>query len=380
MLKKEIIKAIDNNILIKNNEDILDITKYELNISGVPRKCDKDESEWFPEVEGLKEEFDVLKREVVDTKNRVDIAKNELKNLKCDCKVRLYYNALFMSYSKCVLCGKTFNDENVINGNTIYNSKNRNRQCVMIKGEYEDDDVYCAGYKKEGVYPIIKNILKDKMDDEEINFINEFKKLNLIDVKIDEREFEKEYYVLIIGGSNKHYINDNIYVAGKTLLNEVDIAKFLCGIPNVYVEILENSESLDSSIFNKKFPYKGINNVRIDGYDTIEQLKKIIDQEKNVPFDLIIDASNLFKYDNNDIVSYNLSLKDIFKDSTIIKIENGNIKKQKEFLGILKEKLVTYNNAYIHLNDQYYYLNKEEMDSLSINDTCQNIKKMLLKK
>lgn len=377
MTKKEILKIIESKELILDNEEILQITKTRFgnNIS---------EDNWFYKIDDLKEEFETLKKELRDVVISVQNAENELSNLKnIDCKheVRLAYKAGFVNSSECVFCGKHIDGDNLGCANTIYKDINRNKKCVMFAGTFDDGWSYCSGYSLKYVFNIIKDILKDKNDNEEINFIEEFKKLDIEDCKIDEREYEKEYYVLIIGGSNKYYINDTHYIVGKSLSDSSYITHYLCGIPKVNVELFENKDTYDSKKFTENFPYTNISRTRFDKYETLEELKKIIEEEKHVPFDLIIDVSSLFEYQDNNITEYNLDLKELFPNSYIINISKYDLNSEKEFLNHLKQKLLTYNNAYIQTNkNKYHSIENEGIKESNLEETCDGIKKILLKK
>lgn len=368
MTKKEILKIIELKELILDSEKILSITKS--------NNFEISENRWFPNINDLKDEFENLKTEVKETLGSVKEAEEELSNLNCSHKVRLRYRAGFQNSSECVFCGKHINGDNISNANTIYNDINRNRKCVMLDGEFDDSWNFYSGYNLKEVYDIIKDILKNKSDNEEINFIEEFKKLNIKDCEIDEREFKKEYYVLIIGGSNKFYLNDTEYITSKNSSDSAFITHFLCGIPNTKVELFESKQTYNSKKFNNDFPHKNILNVRLDEYETIDELNELIEKEKNVPFDLIIDITSLFEYNNKEISEYNLNLKQYFPNSRIINIKNYKKQKEVELLKYLKEKLI----YYIYDDEKYYYFEENNIKSNDINKTCNEIKKLILEK
>lgn len=379
MTKKEILKIIEARQAIINNEALLDITKSSI--------FTLEEDEWFryiQDIEELKDDFKILKKEVKEAIEVVNKSKIELDKFdkeKCDHSLRLHYSALFYNYSECIFCGKKINGDNCPNGNTIYNDINRNKKCVTFNGGYFDDDGNIkAEYTLNYVFKIVKEILKDKLDDEEINFIEEFKKLNIDTCKIDEREYEEQIYVLVIGGSNKQYLNDNQFITSKNNLDSLYITNFLCNIPGVQVELFENRETYNSQKFYEYFPNKKTDNSRFDTYETLDNLIDKIKEENNVPFNLIINMSSLFTYENNNISKYNLDLNTLFPNSYIINISKCNISTQKELLELLKNMLLIYNNAYIANNNKYYQLLNNNVQEITINETCKDIKKLLLEK
>jgi len=380
MTKKEILKIIEMELFIINNNKIMKIPEpYDNSNIRI------DESMWFPNIPELKSDFDILKKEIKKVIGIIDEYRLELNKIKreitCNHTIREFYNYGFCNTSKCIFCNKIINGDNVKNGNTIYNDINRNKNCVMIQmQDYDEDGHLINGYTIKQVYEIIKEILKDKQDDEGIDFIKEFKKLNLKYCEIDERPLEKEYYVLIIGGSNKHYINEKQYIISDKLLDSIEIAYYLCGIPKVNVELIENKEAYETQKFKKRFPYTNISNIKFENYSLVEELNKKIELEKNVPFDIIIDMSTLFEYKDEHIKPYNLNLKEVFPNSYNIKIEKHGLKTSQELLKILKDNLTIYDNAYLQSNNEYYYLNNENFEKTNLTQTCKNIKKLILKK
>lgn len=369
MKKKDILKIIESNEFINRNKKINDFNKNNYN-------------HLFPNIPSLEEEFNILKQELSDKTAKLQEKKECLKKISCNHDVRFHYHAGWVNDSKCIFCGKTINGDNIINGNTIYNSVNRNRKCVMLDTEflYEDSfgSDFVEGYSEKQIYDIIKDILKDKQDNEEINFIEEFKNLKLDNCKINEQEFEKEYYVLVIGGSNKHYVNQNQYITSDKLLDSIDIAYFLSGIPKVKLELLENNETYKSQKFKDFFPYEKTHNVLFETYKSLCELNEKINSEKHVPFDIIIDLSSLIQYDQI-VTPYQLKLKELFPNSYIINILNGESKSELELLKLLKEKLQTYQEAYAYTNKKYYYLNEDNIESSNLEDTCNHIRKLVLK-
>ena len=110
----------------------------------------------------------------------------------CTHDVRLTHYGLFTDSYKCVLCDEYIESDNNVTWNL---SKNRNKYCVNLIAKYQEGEDYgyvSEGYTKEDVYKIILNILKNRGDDEDIDLIQEFKKLNLKNCDINEEKKKPE--------------------------------------------------------------------------------------------------------------------------------------------------------------------------------------------
>ena len=342
MKKKDILRIIELNKTISKNQKLISITKHERFPS-----IKIDEEYWFPDIPDLKEEFDILKQEIKDAIIENKAAFEELKSLtqNCNHEVRLQANSFMISSSTCVFCQKSIYGDNTSNANTIYNDINSNRGCVMFTEERYDENYedYSEGYTFQEVYDIILKLLENKSMNDEIDLKEELKKLNLDKCHIDERPLEKEYYVLIIGGSNTIKINDTSYITSTKTITGTKLAKLLGGIPKVKVELLENPDTYSKEEFKKIFPYTNIVGYRFFNYTTIEELEKQLEKEKHVPFTLIIDTSNLqeFIVSNNQITATNhdLKLHSLFPNSHIINLNDYQEKDEKNLLNTLKDKL-----------------------------------------
>lgn len=342
MKKKDILRIIELNKKITANKNLISLTRHKQ----FPI-IEFEEEYWFPDIPDLKSEFETLKQEIKEAISENEISNEELKQLteSCTHDIRLQANSFMISTSTCVFCKKTIYGDNTSNGNTIYNDINRNRNCVMFTEDRYDENYedYIEGYSFNDVYSILLKILENKNDDEDIDLISELKQLKLDKCFIDERPFEKEYYILIIGGSNTQKINDNSYMTSIKTLTATKLAKLLGGIPKVKVELLENPDTYKSSEFQKIFPYTNIVGYRFSNYTTIEELENELKKESHVPFDIIINASNQqdFIISNNKISTkdFDLSLNLLFPNSHIINIPINQSIDEKEMLIELKEQL-----------------------------------------
>ena len=103
-MKKELLdKIIKSRIILKDKNSIqnINLVDFERN----------PEDKWFPKIDNLKDEFEILKSEI---KNEISIkkeAKSFLENYKCDHSVRIsncsdYHSNIYED--TCVLCGQKF--------------------------------------------------------------------------------------------------------------------------------------------------------------------------------------------------------------------------------------------------------------------------------
>lgn len=372
MNKIEIIKIIQANRQINKNKEILSII--------TDKRLDrvKDKYYWFPKIEELQKEFDILSHEIESAIKENNQNENYIKKCNCDHSVRLEYYGLFSDTYKCVFCGESISSDNCVNWEY---SINRNKYCASLVAKYQEDEDYGYikdGYTKEQIYEIIMNILKDKNDDEEIDLVQEFKSLNLLNSKINEDKKVNENYILIINGSNKHYIDNESYLYKNGTKLGLDFIKYFSGILNTKVELIDNNEVLLSEEFKEYFPSNNYN-LKFTKYDTISELESILKNQKDISFKLIIDLSELYKYSvENSVITkenYKLNISDYFPNSKIIKI--GNLSKKS--LEELSVYLHSFDNHYAYQNETYYCLEDNDIKSMDLESTCNKLKKLLKK-
>lgn len=338
MKKSEILKLIEVNKIIKNNSDILSITK-EKGEDHFP----KDKKYWFPDIEELKEEFEILREEVQEALDETNACKTYIQNSNCNHDVRLEHYGLFGSHSKCIFCGKFIEGKNYCN---FEYSINRNKYCVTLVAKYQDDDDYgyvSDGYTNEQVYEIILNLLKDKDMDEEVDLIQEFKKLNLHNCKINDEKKVNENYILIIGGTNKKFIDKDTYIVSLNSNISAEYVKYFSGLLNTRVELIDNTETLGNLELKKMFD-DNHRYLKFTSYKTKEELEKELLRQKDIPFKVIIDLSNLYEYKiYNDAVSkenVELNLSEYFPNSHIVKINDSDNNKLQEETCVKIKKLL----------------------------------------
>ena len=187
MKKKEILKLIGMNRIINRNENLLTMTRK--------RNISIDIERIFPDIRELKDEFKVLQDELKEALKETEECKNYIKTSDCNHEVRLSYDDRFGGFTVCAFCKEKIPGKGWGNWSL---SSNRNKYCVNLysKHQYEEELDDIPGYEIEQAYEIVENILKTKEDDEQVDLVQEFKKLNLPYCTINE---EKKIIKLLTG-------------------------------------------------------------------------------------------------------------------------------------------------------------------------------------
>ena len=363
MKKKDIINLIKAKETIYKNEDLISIIKNQYYYI--------DEKYWFPDILELQKYFDILKEELKQAKKETDEALALIRNSQCTHDVRLDYNSLY----NCVLCGKNIHSNNYhIFKESIY----RNRYSVIFKSKYQWDEDYKYeienGKTEQEVWNMIFEILKKYNDEDDVDLVLEFSKLNLENVTINLEKRKKENYILIISGSNKEFINENLYITKQVNLDCTDFFNFFNSLLNTRIAVIDNNFSYKGQDYDENY---------VTNYSSISSLEHSLSWLKDVPFKLIIDLSNIYDYEiiNNKIVTKNhdLNLEKLFPNSYIIKITNFNITDLK----LIKEFLLKYNQknkiSIININKNYYYLDDNNLQNKDLDSTCNYVKKLIKK-
>ena len=364
MTKLELIKLIN---CIKEKNKLTKIKKliYERGINLY------EEDNYFPNIPELKNDFIILKREMKKLLKQLETKDKEFNEMtkNCNHEIRLVYYQLFGNSYKCPICNKNISDSDF-----DFTNKLRNH-CVLLPNKYQyDSDDIKDGYTSYQVYDIIINILKEKKDNDEINLIEEFSKLDLKYCDIKNNNVKNELYILIIGGSNIESIDKYSYFTSTNNINSKDIYDYFKDTINIRLKYIDNEK-----VIGYRSSVRGDGTIAKEAYNSLEELTKILNAE-TIKYDLVIDATNLYKFkvENNNIttVNYDLDLKSIFKDSKIIKIKDFS-----------KNKINDKNNGLVNRNDlNLYYSNKifysvenNELVKYDNNEACNKIK-MLTKK
>lgn len=375
MKKSEILKLIEANKKIIKNSELLSITRDK-----VVKSLLIDKEFWFPDIDELKEEFDVLREEVQSALDETISCKKYIQSSGCKHEVRLKYFGLFGGDSRCIFCDEIIAPNNCT---SFEYSINRNKYCVDLIAKYQDDEDYndvIDGYTDEDVYEIIIDILKDKENDEEIDLVQEFKKLNLKKCKINEDKKVTENYILIIGGSNKQFVDDESYLYKKGLRVGIDFVKYFSSLLNTKVELIDNSETLESD--DLKALTEDNYNIKLTNYNTTEELDKVLLKQRNIPFKIIIDLTELYEYKVSDDAitkeSVTLKLDEYFPHSHIIRIGNLSRMSLEELSNFLRN-IQNPSDLYAYHGNKYYCLEEDEIKSDNLENTCGKFKRLLRK-
>lgn len=340
----------------------------------------------------LKNEIDILKKEQESAVLLHKESAEEIKKLDCDHEVRLSYSNMFGTNSECVLCGKKINGDNFLNG-TIYNDVNRNRYYASFRGGYNDEDEgFIPGVEESTIHGYILDILKNYNSEDEIDLVQEIKKLNIDDCKNYERPFKKENYILIIGGSSKQYISKDSYISSSKNDLSIELAHYFLGISKTNVELIDSPDIIASKKFQENFPYQS-SNLKFISYENYNELLNEINSLSGFcPFDLIINLANLNKFNisNGNIFQeeIDLKLKKLFPNSFIINMRQMDGLSDIEILEKLKQLIREYNlvvgykNKSPNNNSFYSFdVNKDNIeDGVQISSLCDNIKRLVFKK
>ena len=357
MTKLELVNLIN---MLKYYQKTKNVKELENNI--------KYERAIFPNIKELEEDFNTLIKELKKIISVRDISKEKIENITKNCKheIRLVYYGLFGNSYKCPICDKSLSDSDF-----DLNNKLRSH-CVLLPNKYQyDSDDIKDGYDKDIIYNIILDILKDKNDEEEIDLIKEFANLHLKYCKIINEEVEDEKYILIIGGSNIENITNYSFITSVNNINSEDIYDYFKDLLNIRVKYIENEKTIGC-----KSSVRGDGTIAKESYNSLENLKEILNKE-TVNYNIIIDATNLYEYiiENNkiEVRKYDLNLKEIFKNSKIVRIEDISKDKSRKESVDLKNKI---NDLYFEHSDKYYYSDEKD----DVNSTCNKIKKLLKKR
>ena len=365
MKKKDIINLIKAKETIYKNKDLISTIKN--------RYYYIEEKYWFPDIPELQKYFDILKKELKQAKNETDESLNIIKNSRCTHDVRLDYNSIY----NCVICGKNIHSNNYHNfKESIY----RNKHSITFQSKYQwDEDGYKYEIKnrktEQEIWNMIFEILKNYNDEDDVDLVLEFSKLNLENVTINLEKRKKENYILIIGGSNIEYVNDNLYLTKHVNLNCTDFFNFFTSLLNTRIAVIDNNFNYKGQDYDENY---------VTNYSSISSLENSLIWLKDVSFKLIIDLSNIYDYEiiNNKIVTKNhdLNLEKLFPNINIIKITDF---KNINDLKIIKNFLLKYKQEEqipiinININKYFYYFDDNNLQKNDLNHTCNYVKKLI---
>lgn len=350
MKKKEIIKLIRAKEVIVKHQGLLSTIKFSrFNI-------EEDEKDWYPNIPEFKEYFDILKKELLQVKKETLESEKAVQEVDCSHEVRLEYQGLFNCYYKCVLCERFVSSDNTI---SFKESNYRNKHTVTFDAKYQSDEdgpyEIKTGKTELEIKKIILEILKNFQDEDEVDLVEEFSKRKFKHMEINKEKRKQEKYVLIIGGTNLEYLDEekNFYVTKKTQNTSLDFLNYFLSLLNTKVAVIDRKETLNAQEF-KEIKEKNDNALLCD-YTSLRYLESALHQVEDVTFQLVIDLSQIYDYEIKEnqvkVESHDLHLSERFPNSQIIKIT---------------------------ANKEEYYIG-EESTKKNLEETCNDLKRMLIK-
>ena len=369
MKKQDILNLINAKKTIQKYKKILSIIReqnYNYYI---------DEKLWFPNIHELDCEFNILKKEILEAKKETEKAEAIIKNTPCDHAVRIKFFSVFWNNNHCVLCNHIATSDNC---SCFEEMTNRNKHTVTFKSKLQsNEDGYYEiekGKTENEIIEIILSILNNFNDEDDIDLVKEFSKLNIEDIEINSEIRKEDTYILIIGGTNIKYIDKDTYITKKNNLNSKLFFNYFKSFINTKIAVIDRNLNLDEDIDYSK--------IKILNYHTLDEFKNLLGSIKKYPFKLIIDLSSFYEYNisnktiNNERINFDLN--SFFPNATIVKItELTNIKDLemiKQYLNSLKK------NDEIEIitdNIKYYYLNNGNLKNDEFEQTCNFIKKLV---
>ena len=96
------------------------------------------------------------------------------------------------------------------------------------------------------IIDMILRILAKYNDDDEVDLVSEFSKLNISGMEINKEPRKEENYILIIGGTNLMYLdsNEGIYVRKNYKSSTIDFLNYFSQLLNTKIAIIENTDTL----------------------------------------------------------------------------------------------------------------------------------------
>lgn len=318
----------------------------------------------IPDIPEVQEQLNILKEEMIGVSQKSEKARKLINDIKCTHDVRLtQYSLGDVHY--CVFCGENIYGEGWGNWEL---SRYRNAHCVNLVDIDQSEADISGGYSTTDVFKIIDDILKDKDDDEEIDLVEEFSKLNLPYCEINNKKVYPETFIMIIGGTNTYKLSKDVYTSRARLEISKTICEFFTGQLDTKVLLIDNP-----NVTNKLKDYS--RNLKTESYDSLKTINDLLDQHKE-DYKLIIDISELYDYKIKDnelkAKEIDLKLKEKFPNAKVIRIKNFTKKNAVEITEFFKDKMDE--DTYGYQNNKYYHSEDGKCEALNENDAFQKIK------
>ena len=347
MKKKDIKKVLFAYDNINNLSILVSYTKT----NGFSSIYDKDEKLWLPFLEGFEEEMDILKDEIREARASYDKALEDKKMCSHDIRIETVEDDGGFCLSpthRCALCGA------VVNTNySWYLSDGRNNYTVTVKNKNQFDGdywyIYDKGLDRGEVINYVMSFLDKYEDDDEVDLVEEFSLLDLQkDITVNKKKRILNDYVLIIGGTNKERLYDDIYISKAVNDESYNFLDYFGNLFNTKVALFDREEVLSKDKFDK---YRKCRWILFKDYDSLFSLEKELTNFRDIDFGVILDLSDLYDYSYQDncltTLKYDLDLKSIFPNSKIVKIDNFS---KNELLELKSEFDVFYQK----MDNEYY--------------------------
>lgn len=313
------------------------------------------------------QQIEILIKKCLELKSKLEKQQRDGKNIyesfcksnSCNHQVRQLKTKIdeddfpptYLTYD-CVFCGHSIS-ANKSNRNWFYEHYYNN--CVFIENE------------NINIYNLILKILQNKKDDENIDFVEEFKKLNLDSSICTIANKKQQNNIMIIDSIDKD-IDDTL-----TLLD------YLSKFDGIRVRLFSGKiDTKSPTIFDVgySFPKK----MKLKGqYGIMEELKK--DEQNHISYKLIINLADMEEYELERIIPSFLlphdckdntykfekpnyeKIKEMFPESTIINIKEIN----KETIESLLMTISKLKNCSLNQNESYNNVSSK-VKKLTYND------------
>lgn len=343
-------------------ETIMKIIKFKIEEEKTPNEDELIESlnEGFSklyanDVDNIKiEQIEILIKKCLELKSKLkqqqrsgkEIYAQFLKSNSCNHQVRQLktkiddddmFQAKYLEYD-CVFCGHSIS-ANKSNQDWFYEHYYNN--CVFIEDENID------------IYKLILKILQNKKDDENIDFVEEFKKLNLDSSICKVADKKQQNNIMIIDSIDKD-IDDTLI-----------LLDYLSKFDGIGVRIF--SEKIDKkkhTIFNIGYSFPKKMKLK-NQYRIVDELKK--DEQNHISYKLIINLADMEEYEVERIIppfllphncknnTYKIEkpdyekIKEMFPQSTIVNIKEVN----KETIESLLMTISELTNCSLNQDEEY---------------------------
>ena len=370
-MKREELKKIVEYKLFRINQSssrLPDLTRKIERINDEFVETPIEEDKWFLNIKELKDEFEILKKEVkVFLRLEREVAEF-YKTYKCNHFIQINdYESGFNFYQqRCVLCGMPllFSDK-------YLHSKN---DCVVFLGD-EVIDPYDGWVKTHYTETQILNIILDicnNSSEEDIDIIKELKKLKL--EYVDYIRNANKKFVMFVIGTNKTKIDDYTYFNSDNNIYYDSFIDRFRQMLGVHLTIVGNGKQLEK--------YKSDESIELIEYSNIEELEKGLKYFDD-KYDLIIDMSSLYKISviKSNIIPkrYKIDYSKMFPSARVLKVNDLSKDVEDKLIKYLNKNREDYAYGYTNYSGYYHYDEEKKAKVYLESEFYEETKKLLLK-